>query len=93
MFRPSSRIVTNAYALHFDVVGFAFAVGTIRRWKIRDVQQKFAHLTSDLVGRGSDFALALAEGTALLLQRFGAGDIAVATQLPDLFRQPIDLRS
>jgi hypothetical protein len=57
------------------------------------VQQKFTHLTSDLVGRSSDFTFAIAEGTALLLQRFGSGDIAVATQLPNLFRQPIDLRS
>jgi hypothetical protein len=57
------------------------------------MQQKIAHLTSDLVGRGSDFTFALAEGTALLLQRFGPGDIAVTTQSPDLFRQPVDLRS
>jgi hypothetical protein len=57
------------------------------------MQQEIAHLSSDLVGRCGHFTLALAEGTALLLQRFGAGDIAVATQLSDLFRQPIDLRS
>jgi hypothetical protein len=31
------------------------------------VQQKFAHLTSDLVGHGGHFTLALAEGAALFL--------------------------
>jgi hypothetical protein len=57
------------------------------------VQQKFAHLTSDLVGRSSDFALALAEFTALFLQRLGTGSITIATQLTDLFGQSVDLCS
>ena len=57
------------------------------------MQQKFAHLTSNLVGRCGHFTLALAEGTALLLQCFGAGRIAIATQLTNLFGQTVHLRS
>jgi hypothetical protein len=55
------------------------------------MQQEIAHLTSDLIGRCGHFTLALAEGTALLLQRFRPSRIAIATQLTNLFGQTVDL--
>jgi hypothetical protein len=57
------------------------------------MQQEIAHLSSDLVGRCGHFTLALAEGTALLLQRFRPSRIAIATQLTNHFGQTVHLRS
>ena len=57
------------------------------------MQQEIANLTSDLVGHGGHFTLALAKCTTLFLQCFGAGRIAIAAQLTNLLGQTVHLCS
>jgi hypothetical protein len=57
------------------------------------VQEERADLRGDLLSGRRDLSLLLAELATAFLEALGAGNVSVAPQLSDLFRQIIDLSS
>ena len=77
-------------AVDDDVVVLRRAVRRIGVRQVRDGEQDVAELGGDAVVLDCQRLLALAEGTALAPERFGAADVAVPAEAADLLRDLVD---
>lgn len=57
------------------------------------MQKKISDLTGDLISSCGHLAFAVTERTTPLLQSLGTSRVSVSTELSDLLREAIDLRS